>query len=272
MADASRSAYVRRRPDPVELNGLQQMSTTRLSDEVAERIRSLIITEDIAAGARLPSERDLAERVGASRPTVSQALRSLSLMGLVEIRRGSGAYVVRRPESMVTASVTLMLDLDEHSATDLMQLRFWLETLGATEAAQRTPPLGADDAQEMREALQRLTEAVGQPSQWIAADTVFHATIVRASGNPYLGAMYESVHTTILGYEYKQWVQSDTVPRWLRDSTIEQQLALHQPILDAVLAREPDAARAAVEAHHREMKKHLDEALSHAIPQSGIRS
>ena len=51
--------------------------------------------------------------------------------------------------------------------------------------------------------------------------------------------------------------------RWLRDSTIEQQLALHQPILDAVLARDPDAARAAVETHHLEMKKHLDRALPH---------
>jgi GntR family transcriptional repressor for pyruvate dehydrogenase complex len=264
MADPSRSAYVRRRPDPVELNGLEPMPSTRLSDDVAERIRSLIITENIAAGSRLPSERDLAERVGASRPTVSQALRSLSLMGLVEIRRGSGAYVVRRPESMVTASVTLMLDLDEHSATDLMQLRFWLETLGATEAAQCTPALGAQVAEEMRGALQQLTEAVGQPSQWIAADTVFHASIVRASGNPYLAAVYESVHTTILGYEYKQWVQNDTMPRWLRDSTVEQQLALHQPILDAVIARDADAARVAVETHHLEMKKHLDEALSQA--------
>ena len=50
MADPSRSAYVRRRPDPVELNGLEPMPSTRLSDDVAERIRSLIITENIAAG------------------------------------------------------------------------------------------------------------------------------------------------------------------------------------------------------------------------------
>ncbi|MFG2422700.1 FadR/GntR family transcriptional regulator [Streptomyces sp. NPDC048448] len=264
MSEVPRAGYSRRRPDPVELNGLQPMSTTRLSDEVAERIRSLIITENIAAGSRLPSERDLAERVGASRPTVSQALRSLSLMGLVEIRRGSGAYVVRRPESMVTASVTLMLDLDERSATDLMQLRFWLETLGTTVAAQRTPPLRAEVIEEMREALQRLADAARQPSQWIAADTVFHATIVRASGNAYLGAVYESVHTTLLSAEYKQWVQSDKVPRWLSDSSPAQQLALHQPILDAVLARDPDAVRVAVETHHRVMEKHLTETLSHS--------
>ena len=132
----------RRRPDPVELPRTERLAVTRLADDLAERIRRLIISEDIAEGARLPPERDLAERFGASLPTVSQALRTLSLMGLVEIRRGSGAYVVRRPETMVTASVNLMLDLDQRSLSDLMQLRLWLETLGSRQAL--APPGTAD--------------------------------------------------------------------------------------------------------------------------------
>ena len=65
---------------------------------------------------------------------------------LAEIRRGSGAYVVRRPETMVTASVSLMLDLDQRSVSELMQLRLWLETLGAREAATRTPELASGEA------------------------------------------------------------------------------------------------------------------------------
>ena len=147
MAEPSRRpAARRRRPDPVELPRTARLTVPRLSDDLAERIRRLIISEDIAEGARLPPERDLAERFGASRPTVSQALRALSLMGLVEIRRGSGAYVVRRPETMVTASVNLMLDLDQRSLSDLMQLRLWLETLGAREAAARTPQLTPAEA------------------------------------------------------------------------------------------------------------------------------
>ncbi|OLT18832.1 hypothetical protein BJF78_11525 [Pseudonocardia sp. CNS-139] len=92
MPDQTRGPRTaRRRPAPVALPGIEPLTTTRLSDDVAEKIRSLIISEDIAEGSRLPSERDLAERFRASRPTVSQALRTLSLMGLVEIRRGSGA-------------------------------------------------------------------------------------------------------------------------------------------------------------------------------------
>ncbi|MEV6258798.1 FadR/GntR family transcriptional regulator [Nocardia sp. NPDC051911] len=246
----------------MELPGIEPLNPSRLSDEVAERIRNLIITENIAEGSRLPPERELTEQFGASRPTVSQALRTLSLMGLVEIRRGSGAYVVRRPESMVTASVNLMLDLDETSVVGLAQLRYWLETIGVREAAIRLPSLSDLTVAELRHALHRLEQATGDASERIAADTVFHATIVKAAGNPYLTRVYESVHTAVLTYEFKQWVQRATVPDWLRDSGHKAQMALHKPILDAVLAQDPDGAQKAVEHHHEAMLEHLKAAIA----------
>jgi GntR family transcriptional repressor for pyruvate dehydrogenase complex len=233
------------------------LTTSRLSDDLADQIRRLIISEHISEGARLPSERDLAERFGASRPTVSQALRALSLMGLVEIRRGSGAYVLRRPETMVTASVNLMLDLDEHSLSHLMQLRLWLETLGVEHAAARQPPLDGTEADAILAALDRLGAAAGDSSKWIAADTVFHATVVRSADNPYLGAMYESVHTAVLSYEFKYWVEAESVPAWLRRATAADQVALHEPIARAVIDRDPESARAAVLKHHEIMSEHL---------------
>jgi GntR family transcriptional repressor for pyruvate dehydrogenase complex len=240
------------------------LTPTRLSDDVTDQIRRLIISEDVSEGARLPSERDLAERFGASRPTVSQALRTLSLMGLVEIRRGSGAYVLRRPETMVTASVNLMLDLDEHSVSHLMQLRLWLETLGAEHAATREPPLSAAEAGKILATLDRLGAAAGNTSEWIAEDTVFHATVVRSADNPYLAAMYESVHTAVLSYEFKYWVETDRVPAWLRRTNAAQQIALHEPIARAVIDRDRQAARAAVLKHHEVMSEHLDAARTSA--------
>lgn len=238
----------------------QPASLPRLSDDVADRIRRFVIDEGLEEGSRLPSERDLALRFGASRPTVSQALRSLSLIGLVEIRRGSGAYVLRRPESMVTASVNLMLDLDGRTLDHLMDLRLWLETLGVREAAAREPHLSAAEVSGILGVLNRLRNATGGVSEWIAADTVFHATIVRSSGNPYLAAIYESVHTAVLTYELKQWVDLESVPRWLQESGPEQLWALHEPIATAVLGRDADAAEAGVLAHHEALLEHLREA------------
>ncbi|MDT7726652.1 MAG: GntR family transcriptional regulator, transcriptional repressor for pyruvate dehydrogenase complex [Actinomycetota bacterium] len=245
------------RQGAVDFSGIEPLTVTRLADDVADRIRKLIISENLSEGTRLPSERELAERFGTSRPTVSQSLRTLALMGLVEIRRGSGAYVLRRPESMVTASVNLMLDLDETSVSHLMQLRLWLETLGVQHAATREPALSEDEVADIRTALDRLKSASDKTSEWIAEDTVFHATIVRSAGNPYLASLYESVHTAVISYEYRYWVESETVPGWLRKASPDELMSLHEPIALAVIERDSEAARVAVLNHHTAMSEHL---------------
>ena len=250
-------AASRPRPHPVELPGITPVAAARRSERLAEQIRGLIISEDIAEGARLPSERDLAGRFAASRPTVSQALRSLSLMGLVEIRHGSGAYVIRRPQAMVTASVNLMLDLDQPSVGHLVQLRLWLETLGVREAAARDPALDEAAAEDIMGALGHLRDVTGVTSESIVADTVFHATVVRSAGNPYLAAMYESVHSAVLSYQLKAWVDTESEPPWLRDGEAGRQWALHEPIAAAVIARDGEAASAAVLRHHEAMAEHV---------------
>jgi GntR family transcriptional regulator, transcriptional repressor for pyruvate dehydrogenase complex len=255
------SVHSQRRPSAVPLPGISPVATARRSDDVAGQIRNLIIRERLAEGARLPAERELAERFGASRPTVSQALRSLSLMGLVEIRHGSGAYVLRRPEAMVTASVNLMLDMDRDSAGHLMDLRLWLEDTGVREAADRRTGLAAADAAEpdaaIFAALGRLRDTSGTVSELVAADTVFHAAVVRAAANPYLTAIYESVHGAVLSYQLRSWVDTDSAPLWLRHGGPEHQWALHEPIAAAVAAGDAAAARAAVHRHHEAMLAHL---------------
>jgi GntR family transcriptional repressor for pyruvate dehydrogenase complex len=243
-----------RRGQAADLPGIQPVSLTRVSDEVAEQIRRLIVSEQLAEGARLPAERDLADRFGVSRPMVSQALRMLSLMGLVEIRRGSGAYVLRRPQAMVTASVGLLLDL-HGSVGDLAELRLWLETLGVVHAAQRRPAPG--ETGDLHDALQRLAASTGSASAWIAADTVFHAAAVGSAGNTYLTAMYEGVHAAVLSHEYEHWVRTETEPAWLAPSGAAALLDLHQAIHDAVAAGDEEAARACVLHHHQVMLEHL---------------
>jgi GntR family transcriptional repressor for pyruvate dehydrogenase complex len=226
----------------------------RLSETIAERIRDFIVGQDLQEGTRLPSERALAERFGASRPTVSQAIRTLSLMGLVESRRGSGAYVLRRPDKAQGTQSRSLLSPTADNLEHLLELRFWLENLGVQEAIGRTPDAGLDEA---RRALERLAASVGETSTWIAADTVFHATLVHLAGNPVLTALYEQVHTSLLEHEYQHWVENDQVPRWLAPNQADAQLALHAPIVEALERADADAARAAVRRHNDVMREHL---------------
>jgi GntR family transcriptional repressor for pyruvate dehydrogenase complex len=244
------AAMGERRP-AVSLAGIRPVSSRRVSEQVADQIRRLITRERLAEGDRLPPERDLAGRFGVSRPMVSQALRMLSLMGLVEIRQGSGAYVLRRPQDMVAASVSLMLDLDQGPLGDLAELRLWLETLGAAHAAER------GQAAELSGSLRRLSGATGSVAAWIAADTVFHANVVRAAGNAYLTALYEGVHTAVLSREHDLWVRTEAEPGWLAGPGRSVLLDIHQAIYDAVAAGDASGAQTAVLRHHEVMLEHL---------------
>jgi len=249
-----------RRSRRVERGADQRVKPIRISDDVSEQIRDLIVTEQLDQGARLPSERELAERFGASRPTVSQALRRLSLLGMVEIRRGSGAYVLRQPQTMVTASVNLMLDLDQKSIGDLMQLRLWLETVGAEQASLRASTLDVSEVASLATSLARLGDASASSSRWIAADTIFHAAIVGLAGNSYLTAFYESVHTAVLTWEYEEWLEHETEPEWIRTKDTHAHLELHEPIMTAVLLGDQSRVRSAVLAHHAVMLEHMETA------------
>ena len=219
------------------------------------------MTENLAEGERLPSERDLAQMLSTSRPTVSQAIRILVVKGLIESRRGSGAYVTRRPEGSLAASVNLMLDLDHESVPHLADLRLWLETMGITEAIGKSTD---EEVTEGEAALKQLQDSTGDIAAWMSADTRFHATLVRFSHNPYLASIFESVHGTLIDYEYRSWVSSGTVPKWLASDQVAAVTALHEPILQALKDRDEQAGRIAVLHHHYVMAQHL--AASHGHP------
>lgn len=224
------------------------------AEEIASQIEQLIVSAGLPEGIRLPSERDLAQLTSASRPTVSQAIRILVVKGLVDSRRGSGAYVRRKPEASLAATVSLMLSLNQESVAHLNDLRLWLESDGITQAIKRgtRAEVAAGEA-----TLRKLAASVGDTSAWISADTLFHATLVRASHNPYLASIYESVHETLINYEYRNWIDSGTVPHWLGPSEAADLTALHESILTAVRDRDEDAGRIAVVRHHQVMAQHL---------------
>ena len=225
----------------------------RISDRVADQIRNYIVGQGLHEGERLPSERRLAELVGSSRPTVSHALRTLSLQGLVKIRPGAGAFVLRNPSSMVDTSVNLMLQLEPESLAEAAHLRFLLEITAGRQAVAREEC----DCGPLNRALTDLTDARGSASEWIAADTVFHVEVVRLAGNRFLTSMFTSVHTALVAKAYEPWVSAKKAPRWLTGTAFDRQIALHEPMAKALAQRRRGEFEQAAIVHQEALLAHL---------------
>jgi GntR family transcriptional repressor for pyruvate dehydrogenase complex len=248
----------RRSADPSIGSSSPVEPAVRIADRVADQIRNYILDRGIAEGERLPSERQLAELVGSSRLTVSQALRSLALQGLVTIRRGAGVFVLRNPACMVDTSVELMLRLEPDSFGEVVQLRFLLELAAGRQAIAQ----GGHDLEPLNRAFADLTDARGSASAWIAADTVFHIEVVRLAGNRFLTSVFSSMHSALTDKAYETWVSAKKTPRWLTGAAFERQIALHEPMARALArGRRRDFEHAAIE-HQRAVLDHLSLELS----------
>lgn len=188
-------------------------------DEVTERIRRFVAERGLEPGERLPSERELAERFGASRPAVRAALQRLADLGVLETRRGSGSYVAE-------------IDLDE-----LADVRRQLEPYAAALTAERHD---AATARHLRELAERMAGARDDPADFAALDAEIHREIARASGNRVLIAVLRDLERTA-AHSRRHTVQDDAV----RAGAAEHIAAL----VDAIEAHDAAAARAAMERH-----------------------
>ncbi len=215
---------------------LRQVETKRLYQHIADQIRSLIQSGGFPAGGRLPPERDLAQQLGVSRPSLREALIALEIAGAVEIRKGSGVYVCKLPERP-SAAIAAMGE----SPSELMQARAAIEgAVIVLAAAHITAPYLAQ-LRETIDAMRALVKAGRSPLEY---DRAFHLCIAEMSGNSVLvrlvGELFDERHSPISsrlsGY-------SETIQTW--GVALEE----HEAVYRALEARDPLAAQSAIRTH-----------------------
>lgn len=215
----------------------------KLSDSVVRQIEKLILRGILRPGERLPSERELAERMNVSRPSLRSAIADLQERGLLDARAGSGVFVADVLGSAFSdALISLFSDHDE-AVFDYLQFRMDLEALAAERAAQQASDT---DLAVINEIFCKMETAHRKrdPSDESALDAEFHMAIMEASHNVVMLHMMRSMFDLL-----KQGVFYNRQMMFRNHATRDQLLAQHGAINTALQSRDPEAARAAVTAH-----------------------
>ena len=209
----------------------------RLYMEVAARLVAQLVAGKYAVGSRLPAEREIAAIYGVSRPTVREAIIAMEVKGFVEVRVGSGAYVMRIPDDDDIPGYGM-------TAFELTEARLLIEGEAAALAAIQ---VSDDDIAELSGlvlAIARENSQADGAERAESADRDFHLAIARATRN-----------SGILAAVTTLWNQRETsheaalLHEKVRRANIKPVVEEHGAIVDALRARDPLAARAAMHSH-----------------------
>lgn len=206
-----------------------------LVEEVCARIAAEIRDEITTGDGWLPPERDLATKLGVSRPVVREATKRLELQGLLEVKHGVGTKIVDKLHKPLNGSLALLIPDDKERLRQLMQVRFMIEPENARLAAKHATTA---QIRKMKAALKKLQEADGYDAA-VEADMAFHRELATASSNQIAALLLHSL---------SELMQSGLIRGYRRVSTRQPALE-HATILAAIEKRDPAAAAQAMRAH-----------------------
>ena len=215
---------------------LHTVEPKRLYRQIADQLRTLIADGEFTVGARLPAERDLARQLGVSRPSVREALIALEVEGRVEVRTGSGVYVLERSHHAAAPAPTT-----EWGPLELIRARRVVE--GETAALAATLRR-RKDVQALTHAIETMRDLAERNLMPLDADRAFHVAIVDACNNVVLTETVQGfwdsrkgpIFTRLGGYfeSQKSWRCA---------------IAEHEAIRDAIVGRDAIEARRAMHEH-----------------------
>jgi GntR family transcriptional regulator, transcriptional repressor for pyruvate dehydrogenase complex len=220
-----------------------KVTPEKLSQSVVRQIEQLILRGILRPGERLPSERDMAEKLGVSRPSLRDAIGELGERGLLVSKAGSGIFVAEVLGSAFSPALTQLFATHDEAVVDYLGFRRDIEGL----AAERAARLGSETDLRVIDTIFQKMEAAHQkrdPSDEAALDAEFHMAIIEASHNVIMLHMLRSMFDLLRqGVFYNRQVMFRN--RVTRDQLLDQ----HRAINAAIQNRDPEGAKAAVAAH-----------------------
>jgi DNA-binding FadR family transcriptional regulator len=227
----------------------------RVADQILDDLHGQILSGALPAGTKLPAERDLAAGYGVSGPTIREAIRVLTAMGLVTSKNGTGSTVTARSDTLIAASIASVVQLEKMAARDVFGLLGALNTYAVELAARRA---SADEIAGLREAVAR-TRQVTSVDQAAADLKNYFLTLSRISHNPLLAALCRFITEVQIGLAIE--LSGRSLPSWKRMAA--ELYDMRVAIVDALEARDPALAVELVNEYHRRVIR-LMRSLPHA--------
>lgn len=231
------------------VEGLSVIPARQPAAEVTNQLLRYLLSGQVTPGNRIPSERKLTEILGVGRSTVREAIKSLGLLGLVEVRQGDGTYLKHPDSNFLPQVIEWGLLVGEPGLRDLIEARSQIECVLAGLAAERATD---DDVRELQALLERMEAAGDDVAAYVEADISLHLRLAEASGNRVLSDLVNRIRSLLQVWASRVLEHAGETASSLR---------MHEPIVAAVAARDPDAARAAMAAHMERAARRLHEAL-----------
>lgn len=220
--------------------------SSKVFERVAEQIEKRILDGELRKGDRLPTERELAEQFQVSRTAVREAMKILAQKGLVDMRPGRGTIVIDGASAAMQNSIGLMmkLKLGEIGGSDsLVEFRTILEVEIAALAAARTTE---KEISAMRMAIDAMDQSLNDADAYIAADNIFHEALAQATQNALIIILINSI-VNLLSEQRKQIFEVEGGP--------QRGQIHHRRILESIIRRDPEAARAAMRSHLQQVRE-----------------
>jgi GntR family transcriptional repressor for pyruvate dehydrogenase complex len=226
----------------------REVRHNKVALDIIAQIREAILSGTLSPGDRLPAEKELVSKFGVSKHTLREAIRALEVMGFLEVRMGAGGGAVVLEADMKTTrdSIANFLYFQNVSIRDLSEVRKVFEPYMAQMAAEHLSTQELDDLAAVH---QSCVQAVALGTITGRQEIDFHRKLAQASGNPVLILIQDFVNSLL----------SDSKSRLgPKQRFLDQVLAAHERILDALQARDPERAAQEMFSHVCEVESSLE--------------
>ena len=219
------------------------IQSERLYERIVSQIEQRIEAGDLKVGDRLPSERELAEQFAVSRTAVREAVKALRQKGLLEILPGRGTFITNGTSDTVRSSLDMLIKMGSTKGSGhVVEVREILEPEIAALAATR---ITEEYIASMQEAVNIMDTALDNVDLFVEADLDFHLALAEGTQNPIIPILVDS----IIDLLRKQRKRIGLTTGGLQRGQVH-----HKKILDAIIRRDPQAARQAMQDHLRQVR------------------